>query len=92
MEYQIKEEKEKFILMEKEKEVGFLKFSQDKENDYVIESIYVHEEYRGSGCAKQIFNAFLEKAKKENKKIIPICSYAQKQFEKREEIKELLKN
>lgn len=91
MEYQIKEKEERFILIEEEKEVGFLKFSQDKEKDYVIESIYVHEEYRGSGCAKQIFNAFLEKAKKENRKITPICSYAQKQFEKREEIKELLK-
>ncbi|MFR8104535.1 MAG: N-acetyltransferase [Clostridia bacterium] len=38
-----------------------------------------------------IFDEFIKKVEKENKKIIPICSYAQKQFEKRPEIHFLLK-
>lgn len=91
MDYKIKEENEKFIITEEGKTVGYLKYTKDEEGDFIIESIFVEEQYRGEGYAKIIFNEFMEKVKKENHKVIPICSYAQAQFQKREEIKELKK-
>ncbi len=91
MYYEIKEENQKFILNKEGKEIGYLKYSKDKENDFIIESIFVEEDYRGDGYAKIIFNEFIEKVRKEGYKITPICSYAQAQFQKRNEIQELLK-
>ena len=92
MNYKIKEENQKLVLIEDEKPVAYLKYKKDSENDFVIESIFVEEEHRGSGYAKIIFNEFIEKAKKEKCKITPECSYAQAQFQKRKEIQELLKS
>lgn len=91
MNYEIKDENQKFILIENQKEIGYLQYSKDTENDFIIEAIFVQEEYRGDGYAKIIFNKFIEKVKQKERKIIPICSYACSQFQKRKEIQELLK-
>ncbi|MFR2534021.1 MAG: N-acetyltransferase [Clostridia bacterium] len=92
MNYQIKEENQKFLLIEEEKEIGNLKFIKDVEGDFIIESIFIEEAYRGEGYAQIIFNEFIEKVKKEKRKVIPICTYAQAQFRKRKSIQYLLKN
>lgn len=91
MEYKIKEENQKFILIKEGNEVGYLNYTKDLEGDLIIESIFIKEEYRGEGYAKIVFNEFIEKAKKEQYRIIPICSYAQAQFQKRKDIQEMLK-
>lgn len=92
MEYEIKEENQKFILIIDKKEVGYLKYTKELDNDLIIESIFVEEAYRGEGYAQIIFNEFMEKVRREDHKITPICSYAQAQFQKRKEIQDLLKN
>ena len=89
--YEMKEENQKFILLKDAKEIGYLKYTKDDEEDFIIESIFVNEEYRGDGYAKIIFLEFIEKVRKEKHKVTPICSYAKAQFEKREEIQDILK-
>lgn len=93
MDYEIKEENRKLILRENNFDAAYLKYSEDedKDKDYIIESIFVDEKYRGKGLAKIIFDEFIKKVKKENRKVIPICSYAKAQFEKREALEEFLK-
>ena len=91
MDYEIKEDNQKLILIKDGQEIGYLKYTKDLDGDFRTESIFIKEEYRGGGHAKNIFNEFVEKAKKEKHKITPICSYAQAQFQKRKEIQELLK-
>lgn len=91
MDYEIKEENRKLILRENNFDAAYLKYSEDEDKDYIIESIFVDEKYRGKGLAKIIFDEFIKKAKKENRKVIPICSYAKAQFEKREALEEFLK-
>ena len=56
-----------------------------------LKNISTLPDYRGKGYAKDLFNKFIEKASKENKKIIPICSYAKKQFEKNKSLEKILK-
>lgn len=90
MDYQIKNENQEFSLWNKEEKIGYLHYNQDQEQDYVVISIFVNETYRGNGYAKILLDEFIEKARKENKKITPICTYAQKQFEKRKEIGDVL--
>lgn len=91
MDYEIKEENRKLILRENNFDDAYLKYSEDEDKDYIIESIFVDEKYRGKGLAKIIFDEFIKKVKKENRKVIPICSYAKAQFEKREALEEFLK-
>lgn len=95
MDYEIKEENRKLILRENNFDAAYLKYSEDEDEDedkdYIIESIFVDEKYRGKGLAKIIFDEFIKKVKKENRKVIPICSYAKAQFEKREALEEFLK-
>ncbi len=91
MDYKVKEEKEMLILTENNIDVAYLKYTEDEEKDFIIESIFVDEKYRGKGLAKIIFDEFIEKVKKENRKVIPVCSYAKSQFEKIEGIQKLLK-
>ncbi len=91
MNYEIKEENEKLILVENNIEIAFLKYSEDSDKDYEIQSVFVDEKYRGKGLAKIIFDEFIKKVRKENRKVIPICGYAKAQFEKIEELKMLLK-
>lgn len=88
MDYEIKEENRKLILRENNFDAAYLKYSEDEDKDYIIESIFVDEKYRGKGLAKIIFDEFIKKVKKENRKVIPICSYAKAQFEKREALEE----
>lgn len=91
MDYEIKEENRKLILRENNFDAAYLKYSEDEDKDYIIESIFVDEKYRGKGLAKIIFDEFIKKVKKENRKVIPICSYAKAQFEKREALEEFFK-
>ena len=79
------------ILIKENKQIGFLKYAKDKENDYVIQSIVIDQNYRAQGYAKKLFNELINKVKQENKKITPICTYAQKQFERETAIKNMLK-
>lgn len=91
MDYQIKNEGQEFSLWDKQEEIGYLHYNQDQEQDYIVISLFVQENYRGNGYAKILLDEFIQKVRQEKKKIIPICTYAQKQFEKREEIRDVLK-
>lgn len=49
-------------------------------NTIVIDHTYVSLELRGQGIASQLVSKVVEFAKQENKKIIPVCSFAKKEF------------
>ncbi|HBB28351.1 MAG TPA: GNAT family N-acetyltransferase [Clostridiales bacterium] len=53
-------------------------------DDYtiIIDHTYVPNELSGQGIGKLLLKELLDWAKKENKKVIPICSYAKAQMEK----------
>ncbi|MCE4971483.1 N-acetyltransferase [Staphylococcus chromogenes] len=53
---------------------------------------FVDPSLRGSGVAKQLFNAVIEKAQNEQLQIIPSCSYVRVQFERDASLQHLLKS
>jgi len=55
-------------------------FSDD--NTIIIDHTYVSNELSGQGVGKLLLKELLDWAKKENKKVIPICPYAKAQMEK----------
>lgn len=51
---------------------------------------FVDESLRGQGIAGKLVDVVVEKARKENKKIRPVCSYAVKAFENNSEFEDVL--
>ena len=47
----------------------------------IIDHTFVDPSLRGQGIASKLVDSVVELAKKENKKIIPLCPYAKKLFE-----------
>lgn len=80
-----------FYIGEEENPKAYIKYSFEDDNTLSIDSTFVDPEFRGQGVAEQLTDKVVELAKENNYKIVPVCSYAVKYFEKNEEHKELLK-
>lgn len=57
---------------------------------FLIMHTNVHEVLRGQGIASKLMNEFCDYARKENKKIQPVCSYGATWFEKHLDQEDLL--
>ncbi|WP_454995027.1 GNAT family N-acetyltransferase [Bulleidia extructa] len=78
------------VLIDDEKVVAYCSFVEEKDV-WMIEHTVVDEIYQGQGLAKKVFLKVVQEARKQGKKIVPICSYAIHQFEKDESLKDVLK-
>lgn len=77
----IEEGKDRFFIKnEAGAEIGELTFTHPQESVMSVDHTYVSPEYRGQHLAGQLLQAVVDKAVRENKKIIPVCSYAKAQF------------
>lgn len=56
----------------------------------VIDHTFVSEELRGQGAGEGLVKAVVDKAREEQLKIIPVCSYAAHQFKKHPEYHDVL--
>lgn len=64
-------------------EVTFQSFAND--TAYAINHTFVRDDQRGKGLASQLIQVVVDKAKAENKTILPLCTYAKAQFLKKPE-------
>jgi predicted GNAT family acetyltransferase len=55
-----------------------------------IEHTFVDEQLKGQGVGSVLVKEVVEFATKENKKLIPLCSFAKKEFDKNNEYKKVL--
>lgn len=85
------EENRIYMEDEKGKVIAEITFPKVDENTVNINHTFVDDSLRGQGIAGQLVEAVSAKVKKENKKIIPTCSYAIHWFEKHQEYSSLLK-
>ena len=71
---EIKEEKERFVLLnDEQEEAGEMTWSNAGPEIMIIDHTFVDPTYRGQGLAEKLVAAGVEKARKEGKKIIPLC-------------------
>ena len=69
--------------------IGYCQYKE--ENDvWSITHTVVKQEFGGRGIAKRLVLAVIDEARKQNKKINPICSYAKKMMESSDEYKDVL--
>ena len=69
--------------------IGYCQYKEDN-NVWSITHTVVKQEFGGRGIAKRLVLAVIEEARKQNKKINPICSYAKKMMESNDEYKDVL--
>lgn len=62
------------------------------EDTIIIDHTFVSNELRGQNVGKQLIKKVVDFARQENKKIVPQCSFANKEFIKNKEYKDVLFN
>jgi predicted GNAT family acetyltransferase len=59
-----------------------IEYLEKGNNVIVANHTYVDPSLRGQGIAKMLLETLVDFARKENKKIIPVCSYVKAEFER----------
>lgn len=88
---EIKEGNNKFYIGEDEKSVvAEITFKYKESNVIVIDHTFVSPELRGQSIAGKLLEKVVEKARNEDLKIIPVCSYAVAKMKRKEKYEDVL--
>lgn len=89
---EIKEEKNRFVLLNDEgAEAGEMTWSDAGPEIMIIDHTFVDPAYRGQKLAEKLVLSGVEKARRDNKKIIPLCPFAKKEFAEKAEYDDVLR-
>lgn len=66
-------------------------WSNAGDNVMIVDHTYVADSHRGEGLAGKLVEAVAHKARAHNKKIIPLCPFAKKEFEQKEQYTDVWK-
>ena len=80
-----------FYMEDIENPTAYIKIERDEDGDLRVVSTFVDDSLRGQGIAGKLTQEVISYAEKENLKIVPVCPYTVKYFEKHEEYQGLLK-
>ncbi|MBD0778721.1 N-acetyltransferase [Maribacter sp. ANRC-HE7] len=84
------EKKGRFVVYENDVFAGEMTYTWAGKTKFIIDHTMVDEKFGGKGFGKLLVMKSVEFAQKNDLKILPLCSYAQKIFDKNEELKELM--
>ncbi|ASZ06923.1 N-acetyltransferase [Enterococcus thailandicus] len=89
---EIKEEKNRFALYnDEQQEIGEMTWSDAGPDIMIIDHTFVEPTYRGQKLAEKLVNSGVELARREGKKIIPLCPFAKKEFDAKPEYGDVLR-
>ncbi|MGV2941640.1 GNAT family N-acetyltransferase [Mesobacillus sp. LC4] len=92
MSFEYTEEDGRFVAKDADGlEVGEVTYTRDGDEVLIIDHTGVDPANRGQGVAEELVRQVVEKAKYEGLKVEPVCSFAQREFERKSEYKEVLK-
>ncbi len=80
-----------YIGASEEKPIAEITFRRAGSDTLIIDHTYVSEELRGQGIARKLLDKVVAYARQEQKKIIPVCSYAAKVMKGNPEFEDVLK-
>lgn len=82
----VREESRRFVIYnDAGEEMGEMTWSEAGEGLLIIDHTFVNPIYRGQKLAEGLVLKGVEKARREGKKIIPLCPFAKKEFEMKTE-------
>lgn len=80
-----------FKAVEDGKEAGSMLYTWSGSDQFIINHTNVDPEFGGRGVGKELLMKLVEYARENHLKVIPICPFAKKMFEKNVEIQDVLK-
>lgn len=78
-----------FFIEEEGNRVAEMTYSKAGETKIIIDHTEVSDSLRGKGAGKQLVMAAVDYARKNNKRIIPLCPFARSVFQRVPEIKDV---
>ncbi|MEG0255603.1 MAG: GNAT family N-acetyltransferase [Vagococcus sp.] len=86
------EEANRFVVFEDSgQEIGEMTWSNAGETMIIIDHTYVDDAHRGRGIAEKLVALGVDYARKNNKKVMPLCPFAKKEFDQKKEYQDVLK-
>lgn len=86
MTFHFVEEKERYVVKDDaNQEAGEITWSSAGDKIMIIDHTYVDPKYRGHQLAQQLVKYAADKARKEGKKVLPLCPFAKKEFQEKPE-------
>ncbi|MGX7350955.1 GNAT family acetyltransferase [Enterococcus canis] len=83
---EIKEEKSRFVLLNDQgEEAGEITWSSAGDDLMIVDHTFVDPTYRGQKLAEKLVLATVEKARRDDQKILPLCPFAKKEFNEKPE-------
>jgi len=82
--------KGRFIIYENDEFAGEMTYTWAGKSKFIIDHTGVEEKFSGKGLAKQLVMEGVVYARKNDIKIIPLCPYAKRRFDKDESIRDVL--
>ena len=79
-----------FFAVDQDKKAGEMAYVWAGEDKIIIDHTEVDEAYGGQGVGKKILVKLVDWARANNVKVIPLCPFAKAQFEKDQEIRDVL--
>ncbi|MBF8808390.1 MAG: N-acetyltransferase [Enterococcus lacertideformus] len=87
---EIREEKNRLVLLNDEaQEIGEMTWTDAGPEIMIVDHTFIEPEYRGQKLAEKLVFNGVELARREGKKIIPLCPYAKKEFDKKTEYQDV---
>ncbi|MCX8649717.1 N-acetyltransferase [Gilliamella sp. B2776] len=69
-----------YVCDAKHQQIAEMTFTRLGQNQATINHTYIAPDYRGQGIAEKLLDLVVKKLQQENRKIIPICSFAIKKL------------
>ena len=79
------------LFNDEQQEIGEMTWSDAGPDIMIIDHTFVDPAYRGQKLAEKLVYTGVELARRDGKKIIPLCPYAKKEFEKKPEYQDVLR-
>ncbi len=73
-----------------EKHAGLMTYTWAGSDKFIIDHTEVEEAFNGLGIGKEMLLSAVDFARKNNLKIIPLCPFAKAQFQKNEDLRDVL--
>lgn len=82
--------KGRFAIFENKDLAGEMTYSWAGKEKFIIDHTEVGEDFGGKGYGKMLVDAAVKYARKSNLKIIPLCPFAKKVFDRNESLHDVL--
>lgn len=79
-----------FKAVDNDRQIGLMDYVWAGEDKFIIEHTEADPAYKGEGVGMKLLNKAVQYARDKGVKIIPLCPFAKKMFDRNEDIRDVL--